>query len=423
MLRSLAFARHNKKLITSQIRCKQGFFDWIPLVGLDPIKGLTLEFQRDTNPNKILLGEGVYRDNEGKPLVLKSVRLAEEKMFEANLDHEYAPVTGVPSFIEATKKFAFGENSEALKEQRIATIQSISGTGSLRVAAEFLKRFTPNYTKVFLPQPTWVNHLSIFNDAGFKTEYYRYFDRKTNGLDVEGLLEDLRKAPQRSIVLFHACAHNPTGCDPTPSVWKQISQVCMERDHLVLFDSAYQGFASGDPEKDAASFRMFVEDGHVPILVQSYSKNFGLYGERVGAVNIVCGSKKEAEHVFSQLTVLVRAIYSNPPLYGARIVSTIFNDAELRKQWAIDLKGMSSRIQDMRTALVKELRDAGSKKDWSHISNQIGMFAYSGLTPEQVELMKTKHHIYMTKDGRISISGLNTHNVASVAKAIHDVTK
>ena len=259
--------------------------------------------------------------------------------------------------------------------------------------------------------------------AGFQLGQYRYFDKNTNNMDVQGCIEDLKNAPRRSIVLFHAAAHNPTGVDPTMDTWKKLSDVCHEKQHIVFFDSAYQGFASGNPEKDAEGFRYFVDQGHCLVLAQSFSKNFGLYGERVGALNVVCGTKQEAVSVASQLSVLIRSSFSNPPIYGARIVSTVFGDAALKSQWEADVMEMAVRIKSMRGALVDTLKKSGSTKNWSHITDQIGMFAFSGLTPKQVGELQEKHHIYMTKDGRISISGLNTKNIEVVAKAIHDVTK
>jgi aspartate aminotransferase len=403
---------------------QKGWWEHLEPVGLDAIKQLTIAFQQDPATNKVLLGEGVYRDHEGKPVVLKSVREAEKILFEKHLDHEYAPVTGVQSFIDAAQRLIFGENHPALKEGAIAGVQSISGTGGLRLGANFLNKFVPKGTKVYMPDPTWVNHIAIFKNAGFdEISTYKYFDKKTNGLDFDGLLNDLRNAPEKSIVLLHACAHNPTGVDPTPEQWKKISQVCKERNLFVFFDVAYQAFASGDATKDSYAVRSFIEDGHKPLVVQSFAKNFGLYGERVGCLSAVCASKKEATAVNSQLAIIIRAMYSNPPIYGARLVSTVLNDASLKKQWEKDVKVMADRIKSCREGLVKALKDAGSTKDWSHITKQIGMFAFSGLTAEQVERLQKEHHIYMTKDGRMSISGLNEKNIPVVAKAIHDVTK
>ncbi|KAL9650461.1 hypothetical protein ABK040_004685 [Willaertia magna] len=387
---------------------------------LDAIKQLTIDFNKDTTPNKILLGEGVYRTDQGKPKVIKSVREAERIIFENELDHEYAPVTGVTEFCKATQKFAFGENKD-----NIATVQAISGTGALCLAGHYLKKFLPQETKLFLPKETWGNHPAIFKAAGItedRISSYRYFDKKTSGMDVEGCLEDIRNAPEKSIILLHACAHNPTGVDPTIETWKKISDICKERNHIVLFDSAYQAFASGDADTDAQSFRLFVKEGHNILLCQSYAKNFGLYGQRVGALNVVCENAEEKKAVESQLGIIIRTQYSNPPIHGARIVHTILSNPQLKAQWESDVKELADRIKLMRKQLVEELKALGSKRDWSHITKQIGMFAFSGLTEQEVTKLKEQYHIYMTKDGRMSISGLNSGNIKTVAKAIHEIT-
>lgn len=393
-------------------------------MGLDAIKQLTIAFHQDPSPNKVLLGEGVYKDNDGKPVVLRSVREAEKRLYDKHLDHEYAPVTGVQSFIDAAQRLMFGAEMPQLKDGVITGVQSISGTGGLRLGAEFLHRFVPKGTQVLVPDPTWVNHVAIFKNAGFdQVNTYKYFDKRSNGLDLDGLLSDLSRAPEKSIVLLHACAHNPTGVDPTMDQWNKISEVCAQKNHIVFFDVAYQAFASGDASKDAQSVRSFVQQGHKPLVVQSFAKNFGLYGERTGVLSVVCASKKEAAAVNSQLAIIVRSMYSNPPIYGARLVSTVLNDAELKKVWEGDVKEMADRIKACRSGLVQALKEVGSTRDWSHITNQIGMFAFSGLTPEQVDKLRSEHHIYMTRDGRLSISGLNDKNIKIVAQAIHDVTK
>ncbi|EFC50488.1 aspartate aminotransferase [Naegleria gruberi] len=405
----------------STCQMQQGIWAGVNYAPLDAIKQLTISFNQDTAPNKILLGEGVYRTNEGKPKTLPSVREAEKIIFEKGLDHEYPPVTGVVDFCKATQKFAFGENSD-----RIATVQSISGTGSLCLAACYIKKFLPADTKVYFPNPTWVNHFNIFRAQGFTDDRiptYRYFDKKTNGMDVQGALEDIKNAPAKSVILLHACAHNPTGVDPTMDTWKKISDICKEKQHYVLFDSAYQAFASGDANTDAQSFRLFVKEGHQIMLCQSYAKNFGLYGQRIGAFNVVTENAEEKKNVESQLGIIIRTQYSNPPLHGARLVTTVLNTPELKAQWEKDVKELADRIKLMRAKLVEELKKVGSTRDWSHITNQIGMFAFSGLNEQQVTKLKEEYHIYMTKDGRISISGLNTNNVATVAKAMHEVTK
>jgi aspartate aminotransferase len=351
------------------------------------------------------------------------VRTAEKKILDQKLDHEYLPIAGFASFTKAAAELALGADSAHIKEKRIATVQTISGTGALRVAADFINRFLPG-KEVYFPDPTWGNHPVIFKDAGVKViKNYRYYDPKTVGLDINGLLEDLKNATAESVIVLHACAHNPTGVDPNIDQWKQISNVCKEKKHFVLFDCAYQGFASGDPEKDVAAVRLFINDGHNIGLSQSFAKNFGLYGQRVGALSFLTATPQEAEAVESQLKILIRPMYSNPPLHGARIVSTILNDAQLNAQWRKEVKGMADRIITMRHRLVQHLKELGSKKDWSHIINQIGMFCFSGLNPQQVENIINNYHVYLLKSGRISMAGISSHNVKYLAEAIHAVTK
>eukprot|EP01132_Coremiostelium_polycephalum_P007543 gene7543-9274_t len=388
----------------------------------DPILGVTVAFNKDTSPSKINLGVGAYRDEDGKPFILGCVKKADKKIYEANVDHEYAPIAGVASFNQLAASLALGSDCQHIKDKRFATIQTLSGTGALRVAAEFLNRFLPN-TTCYVPNPTWGNHNVIFGDSGVPVKSYSYYDPKTCGLNFEGMYNDIKAAPKGSIILLHACAHNPTGVDPSTEQWKKLSQVCKEQEHFVLFDFAYQGFASGSPEKDAEPVRMFVKDGHNIGLCQSFAKNFGLYGERIGAFTLLTSTPEEAINIESQLKILVRPMYSNPPVYGARLVSTILNNQELTAEWRGEVKLMADRIIGMRESLVKYLKQYGSTKDWSHITNQIGMFCYSGLTPEQVDRLASEFHIYLTRNGRISMAGVNKHNVEYLAKSIHQVTK
>jgi len=393
----------------------------------DPILGITVAFNKDTHPKKINLGVGAYRDDAGKPFILGCVREAENRIREKNMDHEYAPIAGVAALCKVSQELALGADAPELKEKRVATIQALSGTGALRVGADFMMRFInlPAETKktVYLPDPTWGNHIPIYKDAGFGVKTYRYYDPKTCGLDFTGFKTDLQNLPKNSLVLLHACAHNPTGVDPTSQQWKELSQVCKDRDHFVFFDLAYQGFASGDPERDVQAVRQFIKDGHNVGIAQSFAKNFGLYGERVGALSFLTQNAKEAEAVESQLKILVRPMYSNPPITGARIVSTILSDAALTAQWRTEVKLMADRIIGMRQKLVDNLKAAGSKKDWAHITKQIGMFCYSGLSPEQVDRLANESHIYLTRNGRISMAGVTSGNVQYLAQSIHEVSK
>lgn len=307
---------------------------------------------------------------------------------------------------------------------KVAAVQTLSGTGALRVGASFLQRFYPHSKTVYLPNLTWGNHIPIMKDSGLSTATYRYFDSATKGLDFNGMKEDLSMAPNNSIILLHACAHNPTGVDPTAEQWKSLCNVVKEKGHFIFFDMAYQGFASGNTDRDAFAVRHFVENGIPLMTCQSFAKNFGLYGERVGALSMVCSSSDEMKAVESQLKILIRPMYSNPPIHGARIVSTVLSSPELNSLWLREVKGMADRIISMRSALKDTLTNQlKSKLDWSHITNQIGMFAYTGLTQPQVERLTKEFHVYLTKDGRISIAGINKKNVEYLASSIHNVTK
>jgi aspartate aminotransferase, mitochondrial len=388
----------------------------------DAILGITEAFKKDSFHQKINLGVGAYRDDAGKPYVLPSVRKAEENIAKKLLDKEYAPITGVPTFTSAAAELAYGATSSALLENRIAITQTISGTGALRIGAAFLERFYPS-KKILLPTPSWANHAAVFKDAGLQPEQYRYYDKGTISLDFEGLIADLEAAPSGTIVLLHACAHNPTGVDPTAEQWRKISEVVKNKKHFPFFDMAYQGFATGDIAKDAYAIRYFVEEGHQVALCQSFAKNMGLYGERVGAFSLVCANPEEKQRVDSQLKILIRPLYSNPPVNGARIASEILNSPELKAQWLEEVKGMADRMIQMRHLLKSNLEALGSKKDWSHVTSQIGMFCYTGLSGEQVDRLAKEFSVYGTRDGRISVSGITSGNVKRLAEAIHEVSK
>lgn len=389
----------------------------------DAILGVTEAYKKDTNPKKINLGVGAYRDDNGKPFILPSVKLAEKKVNDANLDKEYAGIIGLPDFCKASAELALGTDSPVIKNKLNATVQGISGTGSLRIGAAFLGRWLQKSKVVWLPNPSWGNHTPIFKHAGADVKTYRYFDAKTCAIDFKGLLEDINKIPEGDTILLHVCAHNPTGVDPKPEQWQEICNVVKKRNLFPYFDMAYQGFASGDIDRDAAPVRLFAKEGIAFALAQSYAKNMGLYGERVGAFTLACGSAEEAERVMSQIKILIRPLYSNPPIHGARIAATILNTPELRKQWLQDVKGMADRIISMRKKLSENLKKEGSKKDWRHITDQIGMFCFTGLTEPQVARLTKDFSIYLTKDGRISVAGVSSGNVAYLAHAIHEVTK
>jgi aspartate aminotransferase len=391
----------------------------------DPILGVSEAFNACTNPAKLNLGVGAYRDDAGKPVVLPSVKIASQRIVEQNMNNEYGPIGGTPQFAVNCLKLALGAESPVLKNKNYATLQALSGTGSLRLAGQFIAKFAAGGKKpdVYVPNPTWSNHFNIFQDCGLAVKTYRYYDPKTIGLDLAGMLADIKAAPKGSVFLLHAAAHNPTGVDPTQAQWVEIELACKAAGQFVLFDSAYQGFASGDPVKDAFSVRHFVAQGHQIAIAQSFAKNFGLYGQRVGAVTFLGSDKDEAAKMESQLKILARSTYSNPPVHGARIVDIILSDAALNKQWHGEVKEMAERIIKMRTLLFNNLKAAGSTKNWNHVNDQIGMFCYSGMTPEQVDRLTNEFHIYMTRNGRISMAGVTSKNVQYLAQSMHAVTK
>jgi len=323
-----------------------------------------------------------------------------------------------------------GADSPALAEKRTASVQTISGTGAVHLGALFLSRFYKvagaNPT-IYLPNPTWANHNQIFSNVGLPIATYPYFDKQTRGLAIDGMLQTLRDAPERSIILLHPCAHNPTGVDPTEQQWRDIAAVMKQKRHFPFFDCAYQGFASGDLDRDAAAVRYFVGQGFELVIAQSFAKNFGLYGQRAGCFHFVAAPGPDASgvaaRVASQLAVLQRSEISNPPIYGAKVAATVLNDPALFAEWKENLKEMSGRIISMRRALRSKLEELGTPGTWNHITDQIGMFSFTGLTEAQVKRLQEEFHIYMTKNGRISMAGLNTRNVDYVAKSIDKVVR
>ncbi|KAL3065411.1 hypothetical protein OYC64_015563 [Pagothenia borchgrevinki] len=389
----------------------------------DPILGVSEAFKKDSNPKKMNLGVGAYRDDQGKPFVLSCVRKAEVIISSKQMDKEYLGIGGLGEFTKSCAQLAFGNDAEVLKSGRNITVQTISGTGSLRIGGDFLSRFHGGPRDVYLPKPSWGNHTPIFKDAGMQLKGYRYYDPSTCGFDFAGALDDISKIPEQSVIMLHACAHNPTGVDPKPEQWKEISDIVKKRNLLVFFDMAYQGFASGDINRDAWAVRYFVEQGHNILLSQSFAKNMGLYGERVGGFTVVCKDAEEAKRVESQLKILIRPIYSNPPMNGARIAATILNTPDLYSVWLGEVKEMAERIIRMREELAAGLKKEGSSKNWQHVIDQIGMFCFTGLKPEQVERLTKEFSVYMTKDGRISMAGVTSGNVGYLAQGIHAVTK
>ena len=391
----------------------------VPAGPPDAILGIAQAFRECTDSRKVNVCVGAYRDAEGKPWVLPSVRAAEERLLTDN--KEYLPIEGDMEYINKALRFAYGSDMDV--ENRVAGVQSLSGTGACRIGGQFCANFLPGRT-IYIPTPTWGNHWKIFAECGLKTAPYRYYSRATNSLDLEGLLQDLKDADDNSIILLHACAHNPTGCDPTQEQWQQIADLIAEKQHVVFFDSAYQGFASGDAEKDAFALRYFAQERQLPvILAQSFAKNFGLYGERCGTLSVVCANAEEKARILSQLKTIIRPMYSSPPRHGSSLVKTVLKDSTLTQQYYAECAMMADRILQMRSLLVEKLRAVGSTHDWSHVTRQIGMFCFTGMSAEMCDALTEKYAIYLTRDGRISLAGLNEGNIDYVAEAIHDVTK
>ncbi|PPQ83340.1 hypothetical protein CVT25_003979 [Psilocybe cyanescens] len=393
----------------------------VPLAPPDSIFQLTAAYKADTFKDKVNLGVGAYRDNDNKPWVLPVVKKATSILLnDEALDHEYLPITGLAEFTNAAAKLILGSHSPAIKEGRTVSVQTISGTGANHLGALFLSKFYKwnGPARIYLSNPTWdaerwlANHHAIFRNVGIEPVEYAYYDPKTIGLDFDGFIDALKTAPERSVFLLHACAHNPTGVDPTTEQWKAIAEVIAAKKHYTFFDCAYQGFASGDLDKDAWAVRYFVELG-LPLLVcQSFAKNAGLYGERVGALHLVSPNTETANRVKSQLSVLQRSEISNPPSHGARLVSLILNDARLFEEWKRDIETMAGRIIEMRRELHRLLTEKlHTPGNWDHIVNQIGMFSFTGINPAQSKALVEKGHIYLTGNGRISMAGLNTHNI------------
>ncbi|GAA98558.1 uncharacterized protein L969DRAFT_18133 [Mixia osmundae IAM 14324] len=391
----------------------------------DSIFQLTAAYKADKHDKKINLGVGAYRDENGKPWVLPVVLKAKRVIAsDESLDHEYLPITGLPAFTSASAKLIFGKDSPALAQNRVAAVQTISGTGANHLAALFLANFFGPWKGksekvIYISNPTWANHKAIMTNVGLKPVDYKYYDPKTIGLDFSGFLADLTSAPEASVFLLHACAHNPTGVDPTRDQWRQIAETFKQKKHYAFFDCAYQGFASGDLDNDAWAVRHFVEQ-KVPLLVcQSYAKNAGLYGERIGCLCFVGETEDETKRISSQLSVLQRSEISNPPTFGARVVSLILNDAKLFEEWKQDISTMASRIIETRSKLVDLLENKyKTPGSWKHVTTQIGMFSFTGLKPEQCKALVENGHIYLTGNGRISLAGLNPSNIEYFAESL-----
>jgi aromatic-amino-acid transaminase len=394
-------------------------FSSVELAPRDPILGLNEQFAADANPAKVNLGVGVYFDENGKLPLLRCVAQAERQMNESPMPRGYLPIDGIAAYDQAVQGMVFGADSAAVREGRVATVQALGGTGGLKVGADFLKRTLPA-AKVLISDPSWENHRALFTQAGFTVDTYPYYDATARGVNFPGMLGALQAAPAGTIVVLHACCHNPTGYDITPEQWQQVVDVVKARGLVAFLDMAYQGFAEGIAE-DGAVIGQFMAAGIDFLVSTSFSKSFSLYGERVGALSVLCATKDEAQRVLSQLKIMVRTNYSNPPTHGAQVVALVLNTPALRRQWEEELAGMRLRIREMRKALVEKLAAAGVKQDFSFIAKQRGMFSYSGLTKEQMQRLRSEFGIYGVDSGRICVAALNAKNLDSVVASIAKV--
>ncbi|MFT8396576.1 aromatic amino acid transaminase [Propionibacterium sp.] len=384
----------------------------------DPIFGLTDQFNRDTASNKVNLGVGMYQDADGKVPLLSSVYEAEARLDQARFPRTYPPMDGLPEYNTEARKMVFGADSSAIAEGRIVTAQSLGGTGGLTLAADVYAATSPNHAAL-VSSPTWANHIALLKHAGYTVSSYAYYDAAAHGVDIDGLLSDLRAAEPGTLVVMHECCHNPTGYDLSREQWDAATEVIRDRHLMLLIDMAYQGFSDGLDE-DADTIRRLTAAGLNFAVSSSFSKNFSLYGERIGAVHFVCTDAEEAERVRSRICTAARENYSTPPMHGAKVVTEILTDPQLRIQWEDEVTGMRERIKSMRAALVDGLHTAGIT-DMDFVNAQAGMFSYCGLSKEQMHLLRHEQHIYGTDAGRICVAALNPDNVNQVASAIATV--
>ena len=391
-------------------------FSSVQLAPKDPIFGLTEAYTADQRPGKVNLGVGVYYTDEGKVPLLRAVLEAEKELVAKQSPRAYVPIEGPNPYNSAVQNLLFGADSSLIKEGRVVTAECLGGTGALRVGGDFVKRLETN-APAAISAPSWENHRGIFESAGYQVLEYSYFDPKTRGVDFEGMVKSLESFPAKTLVILHACCHNPTGADLTPDQWKKIISICQTRQLIPFLDIAYQGFATGI-EEDGAAVQLFANSGMSFFVSSSFSKSFSLYGERVGALSIVTQSKEESARVLSQLKRVIRTNYSNPPTHGAAIVAMVLNSPKLRQMWEDELAEMRERIKAMRHGLNKKLAAAGAQQDFSFIETQRGMFSYSGLTAGQVANLQEQDGIYALSTGRICVAALNTKNLDRVAQAI-----
>jgi len=394
-------------------------FSDVTLAPADPILGLTEAFQADKNPNKVNLGVGVYQDGSGKVPVLSVVREAERRWYEKEDSKAYLPIDGLPSYRVEVQNLLFGRDSSLVKEGRVVTAQALGGTGALKLGADFLKRFLPS-SELYISKPSWENHRAVFETAGFTVKEYAYYAPDTHGLDFSGMKDALNKLPANTIVVLHACCHNPTGVDLTAAQWQEVVEIVKARSLVPFVDFAYQGFADGI-EEDAVAVRAFAASGLSFLVASSFSKSFSLYRERVGAICFVTKDADEAKRVTSQLKRVVRTNYSNPSSHGGQIVSLVLADAELRQRWDGEVREMRERIQSMRQLFVKRLAERGIKRDFSFIAQQKGMFSYSGIELDAVRRLRSDFGIYIVDSGRICVAAMNAKNIEPITEAIAKV--
>ena len=394
-------------------------FSAVEMAPRDPILGLNEQFNADTNPAKVNLGVGVYFDDNGKLPLLQCVQAAEKTMMDKPTARGYLPIDGIVAYDAAVKGLVFGAESDVVKSGRVATVQGIGGTGGLKIGADFLKKVSPG-AKVLISDPSWENHRALFSSAGFEVSTYRYYDAAKRGVDFDGMLADLNAAPADTIVLLHACCHNPTGYDITPAQWDQVIAACTAKQLTPFLDMAYQGFGYGIAE-DGAVIGKFVASGLNFFVSTSFSKSFSLYGERVGALSVLCASKEEADKALSQLKIMIRTNYSNPPTHGGAVVAMVLEDPKLRAQWEAELAEMRGRIKLMRSKLVEGLKAAGVQQDMGFITTQVGMFSYSGLSKDQMVRLRGEFGVYGTDTGRMCVAALNSKNIDYVCQAIAKV--
>jgi aromatic-amino-acid transaminase len=391
-------------------------FSAVELAPRDPILGLNEQFAADTNPNKVNLGVGVYFDDNGKLPLLQCVQAAEKAMMSTPTARGYLPIDGIAAYDSAVKTLVFGADSDVVKAGRVSTVQAIGGTGGLKIGADFLRKLNPK-ARVLISNPSWENHRAIFENAGFEVGSYRYYDAATRAIDFDGMLADLNAAAAGTVVVLHACCHNPTGYDISAAQWQQVIAAVKAKNLVAFLDMAYQGFGYGIAE-DGAIINQFVAAGLSIFVSTSFSKSFSLYGERVGALSVVAADKDEAARVMSQLKIVIRTNYSNPPTHGGAVVAAVLNDASLRAQWEAELADMRVRIKAMRQKLVDGLKAAGVTQDMSFITTQIGMFSYSGLSKDQMVRLRSEFGVYGTDTGRMCVAALNSKNIDYVCKAI-----